>query len=107
MVKIINKVPHPVYVLGENNEVVKKFSKSNGMIRLRQHTAVYGELNGLPISRTTFGSPEGLPEFKEGVYYIVSHLVKTELPNRTDLLVPAQIVRDEEGTIIGCKSLDL
>ena len=40
-----------------------------------------------------------------GVFYIVSQLVKNALPDRTDLLVPAEVVRDGNGNIIGCKSL--
>ena len=38
-------------------------------------------------------------------FYIVSQLVKSALPNRSDLLVPAEMVRDEKGAILGCKSL--
>lgn len=39
------------------------------------------------------------------IYYIVSQLVKSALPDREDLLVPAEVVRDEQGHIIGCRSL--
>jgi hypothetical protein len=38
-------------------------------------------------------------------YYIVSQLVKSALPSRNDLLVPAEVVRDASGNIIGCRSL--
>jgi hypothetical protein len=31
--------------------------------------------------------------------------VKSALPERIDLLVPAEMVRDKEGNIIGCQSL--
>jgi len=39
------------------------------------------------------------------VYYIVSQLVKSALSGRADLLVPAEVVRDSSGNIIGCQSL--
>jgi hypothetical protein len=38
-------------------------------------------------------------------YYIVSQIIKNALPHRDDLLVPADVVRDDRGNIIGCKSL--
>ena len=62
-------------------------------------------IDGIRTSYTVFGEPEGLPDFKDGVFYVVSQLVKSALPNRKDLLVPAEVVRDEKGQIIGCKSL--
>lgn len=103
---IINKVPHSINVLSETNELIAHFPKSNGMIRLSQTTKIVGEINGIPISQTILGEPEQLPEYTKNVYYIVSHIVKQALPDRTDLLVPSQIVRDENGVIIGCMSLD-
>jgi len=58
------------------------------------------------IVKSTFGQPEGLPEPSEGTYYIVSLLTATaaKASGRTtsDLLMPAGIVRDAEGRIIGC-----
>jgi hypothetical protein len=105
--KIINKVPHPVYILDEEGRVMKHFSKSNGMIRLAQETKQIGIIGGVPITQTLFGKPEKLPDYKKNVYYIVSNLVKTALPDRTDLLTPSNVIRDEEGAIIGCRSLDI
>lgn len=107
MEKIINKVPHPIYILDEENRVIAQFPKSNGMIRLAQETTVIGEINKIPITQTIFGKPEKLPPYKKGVFYIVSNLVKTALPNRVDLLTPSNVVRNEEGTIIGSRSLDI
>lgn len=105
--KIINKVPHPIYILDEENRVLHTFPKSNGMIRLAQVTNLIGDINGIPISETVFGAPDKLPLFKLNTFYIVSNLVKTALPDREDLLTPSNIVRNEEGVIIGCLSLDI
>ena len=103
---IINKVPHPVNILDAENRIIKVFPKSVGMIRLEQTTVRVGFIGEVPISSTAFGMPEKLPEYSSGTFYIVSHLVKNSLPDRRDLLVPAEIVRDTDGNIIGCKSLD-
>ena len=64
-----------------------------------------GEVMGISVTRTVFGEPVGLPEPEVGTCYIVSQLVKNALPERDDLVVPAEVVRDADGNIIGCKSL--
>ena len=102
---IINKTPHDVNIVNEKNEVVKTLPKTEGQIRLSVKTEMTDPIDGIRTSYTVFGEPEGLPNFEEGVFYVVSQLVKSALPNRKDLLVPAEVVRDEKGQIVGCKSL--
>jgi len=106
-IKIINKTPHPITILDEEYQPQKKFEacSKEDLIRLEEITVPAGEVNGIPITETVYGEPEGLPESAEGTYYIVFQLVKNALPKRDDLLVPAQVVRDEEDNIIGCHSL--
>ena len=103
---VVNKTPHDVHIVDENGQVVRTYKKGDSQIRLAVKTVQDVPLvDGTPTSRTEFGEPEGLPYLVEGVFYIVSQLVKSALPERTDLLVPAEVVRDENGNIIGCKSL--
>ena len=103
---IVNKTPHAVHIVDENSQVVKCYEKGDSQIRLAVKIVQDEPLvDGTPTSRTNFGEPEGLPDFQEGTFYIVSQLVKSALPERTDLLVPAEVVRDEKGNIVGCKSL--
>ena len=106
---IVNKTPHPIHIVGVSGEVIKTFPKCepDQLIRLSMSTSLAGDVNGTPITKTVFGDPIGLPEFSEGTYYIVSQLVKNAFPNREDLLVPAEMVRDQEGNIVGCKSLGI
>ena len=40
-------------------------------------------------------------------YYIVSQIIKSRFPEREDLLVPAEMQRDNDGNIIGCRSLGI
>ena len=107
MTTIINKTPHPVNIVDAAGNVVKTFPMcpKEELVRLAVKTVLAEELDGVPTSRTEFGEPQGLPEFQEGVYYIVSQLVKSAQANRSDLLVPAEVARDGNGQIIGCKSL--
>jgi hypothetical protein len=103
---VINMTPHPITICNTDGEVVRVYPKGEFTIRLAVKTVGGDPLpDGTPTSKTEFGQPEGLPEFQEGVFYIVSQIVKNALPERTDLLVPAEVVRDEAGAIVGCKSL--
>ena len=104
---IFNYTPHRIDLLNNHNEVVRTFAPT-GLIRLKASTVNAGfEIDGVSITTTKFGEPEGLPEAMEGIFYIVSQLVKSALPHRKDLLVPADVVRDSNGNILGCKSLGI
>lgn len=106
MTEIINTTPHAVNVVDTEGKVIRTF-KPLISVRLSAKTVDAGELDGIRLTRTEYGNPEGLPEMANDVYYIVSAMVKNALPGRSDLLVPAEQVRDSEGRIIGCRSLGL
>jgi hypothetical protein len=104
---IINKTPHPVHLVDNEGKVFRTFPgcPKEDLIRLASETVPQVALDGVPTSRTVFGEPTGLPEAVDDVFYIVSQLVKSALPERIDLLVPAEVVRDSDGQIIGCRCL--
>lgn len=106
MTNILNLTPHCINVVDSEGKALASFP-SAGLARISSTTEVVGEINGLPLTKTLFGEVEGLPEEKEGVFYIVSAMIKSTLPNRRDLLVPGLQVRDDQGRVIGCQSLGL
>lgn len=99
--------PHPIVLVGEEGKIIATFP-SEGEIRLSQVTERAGYISyeeiDIPISKTSFGSTE-LPKEEEGTMYIVSSLVCQAFPDRPDLYIPNESVRDEQGRIVGCKSL--
>jgi hypothetical protein len=103
---ITNMTPHSIVILNDDNTVLTTIHASGNVVRLKTSTkSPLFMLGEIKISTTIFGEVEGLPDFKDGTYYIVSQLVKSALANRKDLLVPAELVRNDKGVIIGCKSL--
>ena len=106
MKTIINTTPHNVNICDANSKVINTFLKSDNPIRLNSVSNQIGDINGIPVNSVAFGSAN-LPAFQEGIYYIVSALVKNAFPNRPDLLVPHDVVRDEGGNIIGCRSFSV
>ena len=107
--KLINATPHPINIVDADGQEVYTIPASGILVRCAANTEpdVSIEIDGveIPTSRTVFGEITGLPEEADGVFYIVSQLVKSAAANRKDLLVPAEVLRDEGGKILGCRSL--
>ena len=102
MPEVINLTPHAITVVG-HGEI-----PASGLVpRVAMQTRPVGLIGGLPTSKTEYGKVEGLPSGIEGVYFIVSQMLKSACPDRVDLLYPAELIRDESGNIIGCKSLGI
>ena len=102
-----NLTPHPIHIVDAEGTVLKTF-QSEGLVRLKASTVHAGfSIDGVPVTKTVFGEPEGLPLFEQGTFLIVSQLVKSALPDRYDLVVPADVVRDANGAIIGCRSFGI
>ena len=111
MTQIINTTPHAINLIAKHDGYftnIKTYEKSEISVRLKVSTVFVEMLDDVSLTKTVFGEPVGLPEYQEGVYYIVSQLVKTALPDRKDLLVPAEMQRDEvTGQPIGCLSFGI
>ena len=97
---IINMTPHSVVIVDGPT-----LAPSGQVARVSATSVPVGEVDGVKIVRTTFGEVVGLPESKEGVFLVVSALVRGALPSRTDLLSPGDLVRDEKGNVVGCRNL--
>lgn len=106
MAEILNGTPHSIKIVDDACNLLKEIAPSGILPRCSATTEVVGEVDGIPLTKTVYGQVENLPEYKEGVFWIVSGLVRAALPDRKDLLSPGSQVRDSEGKIIGCKSLD-
>ena len=61
----------------------------------------------IPIISTVFSDVTGLPNPEPDTIYIVSRITKNRLPERPDLVTPDQLIRDENGTLLGCLSLSI
>ena len=123
--KIINLTPHTVnLIFAENGKTYRRSLPSEGEARaetikkalvpkyiLMETTGedglLYGEMFPIPVNRVVFGDVVGLPEAEDGIFYIVSRIVKNAIPHRSDCLVPDDIVRDDKGVIIGCRGFAL
>lgn len=101
---IKNLTPHTVTIVTDTGKNV--IYKPTGVIpRLSTKTIQVGAVDGIPITSTVFREVQDMPEQQQDVYLIVSRMVLAAMPNRKDLLVPNELVRNDKGQIIGCRSL--
>jgi len=129
MTTLINLTPHSITIIGPSDIVIP----SVGIARVRTATEPVGSLfvcgqhvlvNGSKAERVVtdgYLSKEGewvrqteectLPEtalsHSGQVVYIVSSVVASHpsIRGRMDVLVPGELVRDDAGNVIGCRSL--
>ena len=70
-----------------------------------EYIKVDKKVEGIDLYRPVFGEVTGLPEYSEGTYLLVSAMVREALPFRKDLVSPGQLLRDDDGNVIGCLGL--
>ena len=106
---IINLTPHSVDYIDETGSVETFLSQ--GVARASQSIEEVGTLSGHRLVRYRYGAPVGLPDYKEGTFYIVSSILVDSVlqvgRRPDDLLLPADTVRDGQGRIAGCKAFSL
>ena len=106
-IKVVNCTPHDVNLITEKGNIT--FPRSGIIPRLTEQQVKINSINSngieIDIMKKSFLEPEGLPEPQENTIFIVSALVAGAIKNRDDLLIPNDTVRDEQGRIVGCRSL--
>lgn len=110
---VINLTPHTINLVAEDGTQLLSL-ESQGVARVASTTEVVGYLQvggvAVPRTHTVYGTVEGLPAPTPGTVYIVSGMIISALASqgihRDDLFTPGLQVRDEQGRVIGCRSLD-
>lgn len=104
-----NLTPHEVKIFKLNGTVPDLdlvIEASDLVARVScEYQKVDKTVEGVDLYRTVFGEVTGLPEYEEGVYLLVSAIVREALPLRSDLVSPGQLLRDDDGNVIGCLGL--
>ena len=59
----------------------------------------------VPVNKTQFGQVSGLPDPQPDTIYVVSALVAQAAPDRQDLFIVDDAIRDDQGRIIGARAL--
>lgn len=102
---IINLTPHAINFLREDNSVLATIVPSGTIARASQTREAVGEVNGIVVNQCSYGSVTGLPDPQDGTIYLVSALTAQACPERSDVFITDDAVRDENGRIIGCRAI--
>ena len=90
-------------------DIATTYPKSDNPVRLSTDSEYIGCVHDehnfpLPLVKQTYGAGN-MPPAVDGTMYIVSQLVQSAYPDRHDLIVPADVVRDGmTGAIVGCRT---
>jgi hypothetical protein len=116
--RLLNCTPHSIVLLSEELSedtwepvLVRYVSKPSGTVarveitRETSFILAIAEDGGVPVNTTATGAVTGLPDPRPGRYLLVSRQVAEALPERGDLLVVDDTVRDEQGRIVGARAL--
>lgn len=103
----VNLTPHPVDIYGDNSieqGPVQSIPPSGTIARLA--TIELGTQPGITgtYELVEYGKAHDLPPKQDGIDYIVSLVVALAV-HRDDLLAPYVEVRNDKGTMIGCRYL--
>jgi hypothetical protein len=102
--KIVNLTPHDLHLHLPDGRV-RTIPRSGTVARASQVNRPVGEVDGIPLVEASYGSVEGLPPPRAGVLLVVSALAAAAARGRSDLVVPGDPVRDDQGRVVGAKSL--
>ena len=104
---IINLTPHTLNIHNEDGELVATVPPSGEVARCEVVRAKKYERGGVPFFATAYGEVVGLPEYEEGdpLVYVVSGMTRAAVSDRVDVYQPGELLRDDEGQVIGCIGL--
>lgn len=99
---LINLTPHPVVF---SNGIT--LNKCDQPPRLAERSTDVGDVDGIPVREKTFDKMGcSLPPVQSGVFFVVPLAIAQAFKEeRSDLLVPNELIRDEQGRIVACQSL--
>ena len=99
-----NLTPHVVNILNKRNGQIMAIPPSGVVARVSTCFEMDYEFDGIEIGHTKYGEVTGLLEPVEGTLYIVSLVLLKAAPDRKDLVVPNDLVRDEKGMVLYARS---
>lgn len=102
MAKLINLTPHTVNIVKNDNSIIS-FPPSGTIARVFSDYVKRGTVNDIDVVDVVYGDVIDLPPPRKDIVYIVSRMVLNATPNRRDLVVPHDLVRNPDGSVKGAR----
>jgi hypothetical protein len=113
--QLINLTPHSVIVTNNLGDTAPVTFAPSGMIarvavqniekRQWNVTNEIGTVSNIKFVINEMGEVIDLPAPIKDKGFIVSAIVRASVPHRNDVFSPGDLVRDNEGRVIGCQNL--
>jgi len=108
--RIVNLTPHPLNMMPEGPDGPTVTIPPSGQVARCATSRVQVDavtVDGItvPVNQTRFGEVTGLPDPQPDTIYVVSALVAQAVPDRPDVFIVDDAVRDDQGRIIGARAL--
>ncbi len=105
--KLVNLTPHEINLVNGGDVVTIK--PSGVVARVSVTRQQIGTIEScdivFPINKNVFGDVTDLPDAQTDTLFIVSAIVANACPNRDDLVIVDDAVRNDSGQIVGAKAL--
>ena len=107
---IVNLTPHPLNLMPEGPDGPTATIPPSGQVarcavdRVQVDTVTVNGVS-VPVNQTQFGSVSDLPDPQPDTIFVVSALVAQAVPDRQDVFIVDDAVRDDQGRIIGARAL--
>ncbi len=108
--KVVNLTPHALNLMPHGPEGSVVTIPPSGLVarcatsRVQVDTVTVGGIT-VQVNQTQFGAVTGLPDPQPDTIFIVSAVVAQAVPDRLDVFIVDDAVRDEQGRIIGARAL--
>lgn len=104
--RLINLTPHIVNIKTGLGDILD-IAPSGTVARIMELREGRGYIRDIDITQVRYDPSmvTGLPEPKKDVIYIVSTMVLSACPTRSDIFAPGSPIRDDNGNIIACEGL--
>ncbi len=108
--RIVNLTPHALNLMPQGPDGPTVTIPPSGPVarcavyRVQVDTVTVDGIT-VPVNQTRFGEVSGLPEPQPDTIYVVSALVAQAVPDRQDVFIVDDAVRDEQGRVIGARAL--
>lgn len=108
MAQFVNLTPHDINIYSGNTIEMGPqhiIPPSGNVARISYIEQGGGWIHNVPFHYVEYGRFENPPPAEDGTYYIVSLVAALAIRGRDDILAPFEEVRNDKGTIVGCRSL--
>lgn len=108
--KIVNLTPHALNLMPGGPDGPTVTIPPSGQVarcavtRVQVDTVTVTGVS-VPVNKTQFGTVSDLPDPQPDTIYVVSALVAQAVPNRPDVFMVDDAIRDDQGRIIGARAL--